>query len=266
MIDELLIRNFLEKNYIVTTDSDYFRVTDIVDKTKHSSIDEFLEVLTTIFGEFTLPNGDNSVKLFYKWFDEKKMTISKDLIEFVDSLDISKGSIFLLEQTIIHFKYSKNNRYGFYDLIYTPNFIGNYINEYYKNKVLNDKIKNLIESNDFGNVGSKFIIKKFSESINNETPKLVEYALSKVNKWYSETIIGAKMRDFLSQLVITLGPRNWVVTWIGHGQLTNDTLLNNFKDEDEFHHKFIKKMYDSWYEEAVINASERVLMRNNFSN
>jgi len=65
----------------------------------------------------------------------------------------------------------------------------------------------------------------------------------------------------LSQLVITLGARNWVVTWIGHGPLSKATLLKNFMSESEVHHNFILDMYDKWYEDAVMQASERV-MRN----
>ena len=39
------------------------------------------------------------------------------------------------------------------------------------------------------------------------------------------------------------------------------TILNLFKDENEFHHEYILNMYDNWYDEAVIDASERAMKR-----
>jgi hypothetical protein len=71
--------------------------------------------------------------------------------------------------------------------------------------------------------------------------------------------MGEKVKNILSELVITLGSRNWVVTWIGHGQLCKERFLDIFKGEDGYHHKFILDMYDKWFEEAVIHASDRIM-------
>ena len=103
------------------------------------------------------------------------------------------------------------------------------------------------------------MVDDFQDEFILEHQQLITFAKEYLNNWYSETVIGGKIKDMLSQLVITLGPRNWVVTWIGHGPLSKATLLKNFITESEFHHQFILNMYDKWYEEAVMEASDRVI-------
>jgi hypothetical protein len=112
--------------------------------------------------------------------------------------------------------------------------------------------------------GSNVLVNSISERITFETYTIYQYALKELNEWYANTVITDKMNDFLNQLVITLGTRNWVVTWVGHGPLSREKILSQFKEENEYHHKFIVDMYDEWYEIAVIDASERTLLRNNY--
>jgi hypothetical protein len=51
-----------------------------------------------------------------------------------------------------------------------------------------------------------------------------QYCTDKINEWYSKNSLD-DLIGFLSQLVITLGANNWVVTWIGHGQITESNII-----------------------------------------
>lgn len=256
MTDEKLIHDFLEKNYRVITDDTYFKVAE-KDSYKRVTVNEFIVTFKTIFGDFVTIDNETSVELFNKWFSFHKRLLVKNLAEFIESLDLNEGSVALLFKTVNRFSHGPDSTQ------YTGNFIEQYFTDYYKEKVIDPLVKNLTK-NFNNNLGSQALLDSVNEKIDYETPKIYQYCIDSLNNWYSETIIGDKMRDFLSQLVITLGNRNWVVTWIGHGPLSNEKLLNEFKHESEFHHKFIKKMYDDWYAEAVIDASERELNRNNY--
>jgi hypothetical protein len=109
------------------------------------------------------------------------------------------------------------------------------------------------------NFGSAKLLNDFQDEFILEHFKIIEYAKSYLNNWYAETVIGGKVSDLLSQLVLTLGPRNWIVTWVGHGPFSKKRLLEKFITESEYHHDFILNMYDKWYEDAVIDASERAM-------
>lgn len=258
MTDEKLIHDFLEKNYRVLTDDVYFKVAE-KDSYKRVTVNEFLQTFKTIFGDFTTIDNETSIELFYKWFSSHKRILVKTLADYVESLDMKEGSVSILFKTINRFSHGKDSG------LYTGNFIEQYVTDYYKENVITPMLKKTIS--DFKTeLGSKILVDSIADRLEYETPKIYEYAVSYLNNWYADSVVGGKMRDFLSQLVITLGTRNWVVTWIGHGPLSRDKILAQFKNETEFHHEFIMKMFDDWYSEAVIDASERELNRNSYGN
>jgi hypothetical protein len=258
MTDEKLITDFLEKNYRVIANDTYFKVAEI-DSYKRITLSEFLDTFKTIFGDFTTLDNETSIELFQKWFSFHKRILTKKLTEYLETLDMSEGSVKLLFKAVNRFSHGNDKD------LYNGEFIENYFNDYYKETVIDPQLKKILKSFHV-EAGSQALVETISEKLTFETPKIYQYALDHLNEWYANTVIGDKMKDFLTQLVITLGSRNWVVTWIGHGPLSREKLLSQFKNENEYHHKFIVKMYDEWYETAVIDASERTLMRNNYGN
>jgi hypothetical protein len=76
---------------------------------------------------------------------------------------------------------------------------------------------------------------------------------------YATRFLNDHVDEFLRQLVITMGKTNWRVTWIGHGELTKDKVLSYFMKEDKYHEKYIMKKYNDWYDQAVIEASNRYM-------
>jgi hypothetical protein len=259
MTDEKLIHDFLDKNYYVKTSETYFVVCER-DTYKTITSSDFAKIFQTIFGDFISiyneTSVESSIEIYYKWFNINKRLTTKNLSDFMDKLDFKKGSAFLLKK--IQTKFKKDERFN-------AEFIENYFNDVYIEKELTPKLESIIKNFNSHN-NSNYLLKPFTDELKFETIKINQYAMNHLNKWYAETIIGEKVNDILNQLVITLGPRNWIVTWIGHGKLTREKLLKDFILEDEYHHKHILRMYDKWYETAVIEASERVLNRNNYGN
>ena len=92
-----------------------------------------------------------------------------------------------------------------------------------------------------------------------DTEKARDYAFSYINDWYSDEILGQQITELFREFVITLGERNWKITWIGHGPVTKEKIEAHFKDETDFQKKLIMMKFNQWYEEAVIDASERMM-------
>lgn len=255
MTDEKLIHNFLDKNYYVKTDELYFLVCER-ESYKTLNINDFTNVVKTIFGDFISIDNESSIEIYYKWFNLNKRIVTKKITDFMDKLGFENGSGFLLKKLQAKFKKNEN---------FTSEFIENYFTDVYVERILKPKLDNIIkEFNIYHN--SNTLLKPFTEQLKFETTKVNQYAINHLNKWYAETIVGDKVNDILNQLVITLGPRNWIVTWVGHGKLSREKLLKDFILEDEYHHKHILKMYDKWYETAVIEASERILNMGKYDN
>jgi len=258
MTDAILILNFLDKNYEVKTDRQNFIVFDKIDN-KTMVPNDFQKHFLKIFSNFKIDDEQTSITIFYSWYNNKKRLLTKKLYDIFDTEDdTTLRSQQLLDKII---KFCDEN----YKYEYHHDFITNVFIDYYKDKYMIPKL--LEYKNNFdANFGSAKLLNDFQDEFILEHFKIIEYAKSHLNNWYAETIIGDKISDLLSQLVITLGPRNWVVTWIGHGPFSKKRLLEKFINESQYHHDFILNMYDKWYEDAVIDASERAMMSHAWNN
>ena len=94
MTDEKLIADFLDKNYKVITDDTYFKVSEI-DSYKRVTVNDFLNTFKTIFGDFTTVDNETSIELFNKWFSFHKRLLTKQLTEYIETLDMKEGSVTL---------------------------------------------------------------------------------------------------------------------------------------------------------------------------
>lgn len=250
MTDEILIHKYLEKNYKVTTSISDFNVLDLLDE-KTLTPHDFIRTFGTIFGNFTTTDNETSTQIFYRWFNIKKRLIAKELIDYLENMDGTRGSGMCLNECLRHFK--GNETFG-------EAFVTNNFNSYYNEKFIMPKVSEYVKQVNLEK-GSKLMIDEFIESLNDETFIQKDKATKALHDWYSEKVIGDKVRSFLTQLVMTLGKRNWQVTWIGHGPITRNQFLSQFKDESDFHHDFIMMTYDDWYDTKVIEASERMMLR-----
>ena len=250
MNDVIFINQYLDKSYTVITGNNDFFIKDNID-TNSMTFLEFKKVFLKIFGDFK-SNEESSIFILNSWFNNKKRLLTKKLFEIFDESDNGNlKSLFLLNEILTICDSDSKNEFH-------HDFITNVFIDYYKDKYMIPKLEEYVKvfNADFGSVR---LIKDFQDDFILEHEKIIQFAKEYLNKWYSETVIGEKVKDLLSQLVLTLGPRNWVVTWIGHGPFSKKRLLEKFINENAYHHDYILDMYNKWYEEAVIEASEKVI-------
>lgn len=251
MTDEKLIVDYLERNYTLKASEYSFVFFDKINKDEIPP-DMFANtIFLKVFGNFKTDDSNKSLNILDEWYQIKKRTLTEKLYSIFDKTINNEDKS---EKTLLNIL--ENCK----DLEYSKTFTTNLFLEYYKDKILIpilDKYKLTINHNS----GSLVMINDLETMLIGEEFKLIEFAKIYLNNWYSETILGKKVKDFLNQLVITLGSRNWVVTWIGHGPFSKNKLLSQFSNEHELVSELIVNMYDEWYDGKIIEASEKAMTR-----
>jgi hypothetical protein len=181
------------------------------------------------------------------------IVLKPKLLDTFKTLDLKKSSKALLSD--LDKLYIKDSI--MHKLIVYSNF-----NDYYSQYALIPKMDEYI--NDFKTpiISSSHLVDKFQFVYINETSHQYDYSVKYLNKWYFDNILGGKLKDLLSQLVITMGKYDWIVTWVGHGPFYADSLRHYFKSENDYQFTHIEGIYQEWYENEIIEASERYVKKN----
>ena len=203
---------------------------------------------------------DKTLKIFN--YDKNTNKIEKIVksfyLEYVFKVKLDKY-LFKLNLNIGSLILEKDFEYNFANEIKTfGNLIKNNLNYFYKTNYL-DKIINYFLCNLTTETTYKGNIEKFKTIINLERESIEcrEYCFDRLNKWYIENVLDDKIDDFLNQLIITLGRTEWIVTWVGHGRITENEIVDKFK-EAEYHSSYITKKYDEWYFKQIIGKTEKL--------
>lgn len=251
--DKKIIVNFIERNYTVQL-SETFKVYDKVENNT-LTVEGFYEEVKIILGDFG-KEENNVINIVRNWLSDKKAQLVKDLDSFVRKMDLTKGfehiSKLMLKKFSDDYKYNKA-------------FMLEYASEYYNEKVLVPKLQIHIEylkNIDKNRLSYDKTISDFESEMKFEGFKQQEFVREYLLKWYKDTVIDEKIDDLLNQLVITLGPRSWKVTWIGHGELNRPKIESVFGNQSPSIYEYIMKKYDQWYETAVEFAAERLITKN----
>jgi hypothetical protein len=253
MTDKKIIINFIERHYAIQL-SDNFKVYDKIDNVI-LTFDYFYSEIKTILGEFG-KGEDSVIKIVNNWVLEKKATLVKDLDSFIKSVDLAKGFDYISDKMFKRFP----NEY-----VYNKGFMIDYASDYYNEKVLIPKLETHIEYLKNINVEKLSYdktISDFETQMKFEGFKQQEFVRQYLLTWYKDTVIDKKINKLLSELVITLGPRNWIVTWIGHGELTRPKIESTFGSQSPSIYEYIMTRYDKWYEIAVEQAADRLISKN----
>lgn len=250
MSDEKIIINFLEKNYkVVTTQSD-FAIADI-NTEQTFNVPQFSDIFKKIIGNYTTQDGNLSIDIFNTWFNQNKLKITKKLTEYFDTMDGNLGSSVLSQQLFKPFELDSEFHHA---------FILNYFNDYYCNKFMIPKITDYIGKFDRKKF-SNDLVDEFHDSLIIENMFQYEFAKNYLNNWYIDEVLEEKVNDMLSQFVVTLGRTNWVVTWIGHGPITEETLRKYFIKESKEAFNYIMRMFANWYDKTIIEMSEKAMRK-----
>lgn len=297
MTDEILIEKYLNKNLKITTSEIDFSISDVVtNKVYHSPTDYKYDFQIVFPGEESEKifinwfenqksilakrlsdyldsmdgkkyssdylfdaavkefDMDETYKLafihnYFSSYYEIKFLETK-ISAFLSKLDYKLGSEKLMSKLLRKFK-------G--DLLFYSSILINKFDENYRENYLTPEVDKYISSLT-KNINSKRMLDGFSllilENVNHK-----QYACDRLNDWYSSNVLDDKLEDLISQFVLTLGRRNWIVTWIGHGPVDEDKIMRVF-NEDDYHRDYVMKKFDRWYENAVIDASERAITNN----
>jgi hypothetical protein len=252
MTDEKFIENFLNRHYSVILDNLDVMVTE--NDTKHKYRFDFFVThrFNVIIGNYYIDDKRSSFDVVRAWFLSLKEKLTQDLYDYLQ-VNGSKYSATAGLKVILK-KFGNKNKYS-------EDFITGYFHSYYNEYVIAPRVEKYLKNYQSG-IKYQELSENFDKELSLDTYKQVEYAKDLLYKWYSENVINDKVKEFFKELVITMGPRNWVVSWIGHGPLTKEKMHKYFIGESEIIYEFIENAYDEWYAEAVVLASERYISSN----
>lgn len=261
--------------------------------------DSITKIFKDVIGEFITDTGIPSFDVLSRWYSDKCDIITQKLDGYFNEYDgrhnfeiileeiVSKfgeefNRAFLLYRVKIHYKEkhlkrkvdeyleiadftggSKSaiydlNQYFNGDISYFKEDIEAQFNKKYSGFIINEIDKYLTTINK-DEVKSDEFINNFHYSLDNET-ELHRHDNAKILKdWYNVNVLNDRLIPFFNELIVTMGATDWLVTWIGHGRLTEEKLLNNFRDEKDYSANYIKQRYEDWYSEKIIEVSERYI-------
>ncbi len=263
MTDVDIIIKFLERNCKVSTNNENFILIDKSNNKVYGTHDLsgfLILTLLEIFGTNDKSFMSVISYTFDDWFDDKKAKVAKQITDIFDSMMPSISSHKTLMRILN--KYSLEDNKTINKNI-TTEFIKNYFNDYFINKIMKKLIKTHIQNFDL-ELGSLRFVGDFFKKYPDQTPFIDDYIMKELNSWYSENALNNIVKDFLCELVVTLGRNNWVITRIGHGPIELQFLNNHFPRENPAQIKKINNLFAKWKEDAIIDASEREMKKNAF--
>ena len=150
---------------------------------------------------------------------------------------------------------------GLSDLTYFSDEIKSRFNMYYHTKHVKPIVDFYLNSVDL-NLSSSEVIEQVCEKHSFTHLATKERLEEHINEWYCKNKTLPFMNDFLSQLVIISRPYDWLVKWVGHGQVTSSTVAELMKKENSYQRDFAEGMYDDWFGDKVITAAEKMTAKN----
>lgn len=267
---------------------------------KHST-SRFNEVFTNLFGRFKVDDSPaSSFDVLNDWFDKGSRIIGKKLDDYFNSYDGTLGSSIIYNElkrkfgtemnvTFLHRQFTND---------YKPRWLEPSLDKYLESldmslgsvvsleKILSDykgdtELFNQVIVDRFNNHYDRHLsvlvmeyVSKFGEEatlqefLDGFEPRLTtETELHRhgstrlIKDWYRVNILDDKLIPLFREFVITMGAKDWIVTWVGHGPLTEEKLLSQFTDEHRYNKDYILQRYEDWFAEEVIDASERYLKK-----
>ena len=258
MNDEKFILDYLNENYdVVYSDNligDYF-VGDKESETIVGNINSFTFLFKKLFTNYRITKTLTSVEVMHRWFNEKKEAKIKSLDKYLNKVIVKTNSDRLVKNAIKKFGNPKN----FFEYL-GSNIVKHHVNKVYFERITKPQMDLVIDK--YKNL--KYITSKvLYDEVTNEKPGENEHIKGLINtfigEWYCDNILDDKLNDMYSQLVITMGRTNWVVTWIGHGKMDVSRFLEQFRNEIPAVVAVVQNRYEKWYMDSVTDATESIL-------
>jgi hypothetical protein len=257
-------------------------------------VGEFIKII----GDFDTDTGESSTNILYRWYIEQSKIVGKELNNFIESYDGKKGFSVILTQAYNAFGTEYNRSFlrtkisEHYKHKYLITKVQDYLDtlDYTKgSKKLVEEIKKHFDGDidEFNyDINKSFdrryddfilnqldkyltnidkdikvdeLIKNFQFDVDVETETHRHQVVKLLKDWYHINILNDKLLPFFNELIVTMGSTNWLVTWIGHGRLTEEKMLNHFKDEETYSKNYIRQRYEDWYSEKIIEISDKYM-------
>jgi len=243
MTDEKLVSDFLNRECKLFVDLYSVAIKDKTRDIKYSQ-ESFKAFLVEIFGNFK-----GLARIFDNWFYENEKVLLKSLYDYFDTLDFSKKSITLIGECSSIFAINSD---------FSSIFVTSKFEEYYIRKVVEPNVKDLF------NDKSKELTSKDLESIldlelQGEIPKVYEFIIERVNRWYYDNEFYDKIMEFIKNTTIDLGPTNWIVKHKDYGALDLNSLNKYFPNETKYQQFYFRQIFSQWYDNKVIEISEKIM-------
>jgi hypothetical protein len=248
MRDKEYITKYLDNNYQLCLSSNFFYVDKETDKKLSET--EVSQMLLLVFGNFV-----GIGQIFYDWSNHHKNRLTKGLMDYFNSMNLSLGSYGLLNELSLNADFI-----GEYD----RNFITDEFNKFYISSKFNDfKIRELIDDKNFNinHHNSNNLLSLVLNNDNKETKDVLDNITLKLNEWYYDNVFSERLDEFFGGCRLVLGLTNWVVNHPTYGTFDEKSLLNIFSGETDFQKSILKRRYEEWYEEKIYGASE-IAMKN----
>jgi tetratricopeptide (TPR) repeat protein len=258
MTDKDLVYWYLNRNYILCTSKEDFKLSVISDSShvKKSdfliSIDKGLEIIEEIFGSFKTDENQNVSILYKEWVSENKKILLDEIHECLANIKNFDNSEDLFQKVISRLASDK----------YSSGFLEKIVNENYFEKINKPKVDEYLKIN------GKLL--RSDRLINNFVEKLfifenryqIDACVDYINDWYRLNIFDDLIEDFLSQLIVMLGQTNWVVKWIGHYEVNYESIKKIFKDESDCMINIAQDKFLDWKSDAILLKSEKLISEN----
>jgi hypothetical protein len=260
--------------------------------------DNMLNEFIKIIGNFDTDTGESSTNVLHRWYMEQSKIVGKELNKFIESYDDKEGFSVILNEAFSKFgsdynkpflrtkigehykhKYLITKVQDYLDTLdYTKGSkklveeikkhfdddiddfkdeIYNVFNRRYDEFILNEIDKYL--TNIDKDITIDELIEKFKFDIEAETETHRHQIVKLLKDWYHINILNDKLLPFFNELIVTMGSTNWLVTWVGHGRLTEEKMLNHFKDEETYSKNYIRQRYEEWHSEKIIEISDKYM-------
>lgn len=201
--------------------------------------------LIDIFGD-----SEQLGNILNNWFYEGERTLLKRLYDYFETLDLSKRSTRLSSQCV-------NNFSG--DETFSSTFVTRKLEDYYIEKA-EALLKNYLPNNDEETTSKDLesVLNSYLDD-EDETARVSEGILEKVNKWYYDNRFESKIMDFIKDTKVDLGKRSWDVYNTKYGLIDLKNLNQFFPNENKYQQAYFREYFNQWYDDEVLKISEKII-------
>lgn len=259
MSDEKFILDYLNAHYDVVYSDRHpmggFFIGDKETEKVIGNISTFTQHFKMIFSNYRISGSLTSVGLMHLWFDERKNLKIRSLDVYINKVINKTNS----NRLVINATKKFGNPKKFFDYL-GANIVKKHVNEVYFERIIRPDLDLVIEKyQNLKYITSQHLYDEVMKEKSGENEHIKGFTREFIGKWYCDNFLDDKLNDLYSQLVITMGRTNWVVTWIGHGKMDVYRFLEQFRGEIPNVVAVVKSRYEQWYLDTVTEATERIM-------